>query len=296
MHVYEVRFRKDRSGADLISAVLPFGRVCYGGTNAISNAIGYAEHFSRSHDCCDSGLRPRRQRDRNAQGTSAILRSGDLKSVDVARLLKTLAGSVGAWWGIMSGAVSIPFAFLALFDIPGRLLFAALAYVSLWVLIAAQAKRILELQKPVRSPNVRIQVDKDLIDSRRDPHWIRGEIKNCGDRAAEGCRLKVLSVEGQNVVQAEAIENGELEWQGGGCGPKRLDPDERWIFDIGTRARADNSALVLLAFFGVNQVGCALPSPGVYKVTFGLFGPDIPSEQKSVTFTIGRAVDDIQIL
>jgi len=50
MHVYEVRFHKDRSGADLISAVLPFGRVCYGGTNAISNAIGYAEHFSRSHD------------------------------------------------------------------------------------------------------------------------------------------------------------------------------------------------------------------------------------------------------
>jgi tryptophan synthase beta subunit len=26
------------------------GRLCYGGPNAISNAVGYAEHFSRSHD------------------------------------------------------------------------------------------------------------------------------------------------------------------------------------------------------------------------------------------------------
>jgi hypothetical protein len=30
--------------------VLPFGRLRYGEPNAISNAIGYAEHPSRSHD------------------------------------------------------------------------------------------------------------------------------------------------------------------------------------------------------------------------------------------------------
>jgi len=29
--------------------VLPFDRL-YGDTNAVANAIGYAEHFSRSHD------------------------------------------------------------------------------------------------------------------------------------------------------------------------------------------------------------------------------------------------------
>ena len=49
-HVYEVRPRKDHRGVDLISDVLPFGLLCYGGPNAISNAIGYAEHFSRSRD------------------------------------------------------------------------------------------------------------------------------------------------------------------------------------------------------------------------------------------------------
>jgi len=47
---YELRSRKDHRGVDLISDTLPFGRLCYGGPNAISNAIGYAEHFSRSRD------------------------------------------------------------------------------------------------------------------------------------------------------------------------------------------------------------------------------------------------------
>jgi len=50
IHVYEVRPRKDKRGCDLISDALPFGRLWYDGLNAISNAIGYAEHYSRSHD------------------------------------------------------------------------------------------------------------------------------------------------------------------------------------------------------------------------------------------------------
>jgi hypothetical protein len=50
MHVYEIRPRKDKRGVDLISDALPFGRLWYGGPNAVSNAIGYAEFFGRSHD------------------------------------------------------------------------------------------------------------------------------------------------------------------------------------------------------------------------------------------------------
>ena len=42
--------RKDHCGVDLISDALPFGRLWYGEPNAISNAIGYAQHRSRSHD------------------------------------------------------------------------------------------------------------------------------------------------------------------------------------------------------------------------------------------------------
>ena len=49
-HVYEIRPHKDKRGVDLISDALPFGRLWYGGPNAIDNAIGYALHHSRSQE------------------------------------------------------------------------------------------------------------------------------------------------------------------------------------------------------------------------------------------------------
>jgi len=50
LHLFEIRPRKDHRGVDLISDALPFGRLWYGEPNAISNAIGYAKHRSRSHN------------------------------------------------------------------------------------------------------------------------------------------------------------------------------------------------------------------------------------------------------
>ena len=50
MHVYEVRPRKDKRGVDLISDVLPFGRLWYDGPNTVANAIGYAQFYSRSDE------------------------------------------------------------------------------------------------------------------------------------------------------------------------------------------------------------------------------------------------------
>jgi hypothetical protein len=47
MHVYEIRPRKDHRGFTLISDALPFGRLWYG---EVSDAIGYAQFYSRSHD------------------------------------------------------------------------------------------------------------------------------------------------------------------------------------------------------------------------------------------------------
>ena len=49
--IYEVRLRKDHRGVDLISDALPFGRLWYGEPDAVSNAIGYAKHYNRSHGC-----------------------------------------------------------------------------------------------------------------------------------------------------------------------------------------------------------------------------------------------------
>ena len=47
MHAYEIRPRKDRRGVDLISDVLPFGRLWY---TKPDDAASYANFFSRSHD------------------------------------------------------------------------------------------------------------------------------------------------------------------------------------------------------------------------------------------------------
>jgi hypothetical protein len=49
-HVYKVRPRKDHRGVDPISDALPFDRLWYGEQNPISNAIGYAKFYNRSHD------------------------------------------------------------------------------------------------------------------------------------------------------------------------------------------------------------------------------------------------------
>jgi hypothetical protein len=46
-HLYEVLPRSDKRGVDLISDVLPFGRLWY---VEVSDAIEYAKHRSRSHD------------------------------------------------------------------------------------------------------------------------------------------------------------------------------------------------------------------------------------------------------
>ena len=50
VHIYKVRPRKDHRGVNLISEALPFGRLWYGEPHAVENAIGYAQHRSRSPD------------------------------------------------------------------------------------------------------------------------------------------------------------------------------------------------------------------------------------------------------
>jgi len=50
VEAYEVGQRNDKRGVNLISDALPFGRLWYDEPNAVSTAIGYAKHRSRSHD------------------------------------------------------------------------------------------------------------------------------------------------------------------------------------------------------------------------------------------------------
>jgi hypothetical protein len=50
VEAYEVSQRSDKRGVNLISDALPFGRLWYGGPNAVMNAVDYAKSYSRSHD------------------------------------------------------------------------------------------------------------------------------------------------------------------------------------------------------------------------------------------------------
>jgi hypothetical protein len=47
MHTYEVRPREDHHGVNLISDVLPFGRLLY---LEVREAVAYAKFYSRPHD------------------------------------------------------------------------------------------------------------------------------------------------------------------------------------------------------------------------------------------------------
>lgn len=82
MHVYEVRPRKDKRGVDLLSDALAFGRLWYGESNAINNAIGYAEHYSRSEGAVIRG----RPRERQPMRTESVL------AVRVSPLLVVVQG------------------------------------------------------------------------------------------------------------------------------------------------------------------------------------------------------------
>ena len=76
-----------KRGVDLISDVLPFGRLWHAEPNAISNAVGYAKFFSRSHDAVI----------RVYVESGAVIetheQTGDFQSM-VGRLLLAAAGTV----------------------------------------------------------------------------------------------------------------------------------------------------------------------------------------------------------
>jgi hypothetical protein len=88
IHAYEVRPRLDKRGVDLISDVLPFGRLWYDGPNAIQNAIGYAKFYSRSHDAVIRVYDAAGKRDRNTRARGRVQRVVSFYSHHAALIAK----------------------------------------------------------------------------------------------------------------------------------------------------------------------------------------------------------------
>src|SRR5215831_14670237 len=73
-HVYEVRPRKDHRGVDVISDVLPFGRLWYGEPNAAANVNRIRAILQPFTRCSDSRLRCSGQGDRDARAQGRFQR------------------------------------------------------------------------------------------------------------------------------------------------------------------------------------------------------------------------------
>src|SRR5260370_41504786 len=66
-HIYEVRPRADKQGFDLSSDALRYSPLWYRGSNAISNAIGFAKFYNRSQNAVIRVYNDSWQRDRDAR-------------------------------------------------------------------------------------------------------------------------------------------------------------------------------------------------------------------------------------
>ena len=154
-----------------------------------------------------------------------------------------------------------------------------------------------DIQTLCHHPKIEVNVAQDLIEPAHGKYYIRGTVKNIGDRRAKRCRVKLLRVEGQNYETQQI--NFYLAWQGRTWDFLTLYPDEFWIFDIGTRDPADNAPCPprFSTYIGTNDVARELvPRELSYRLILAVYGDNIPSIPHTVSLTIGAAANDIQIL
>ena len=145
-------------------------------------------------------------------------------------------------------------------------------------------------------PNIAVRVEENLTKEWDGKWWIRGEVKNDGDRPARQCRVKLLRIEGENY--ATERPNAYLRWEGGIGDFMTLYPDEHWIFDIGTRDQAvPNPPLHIDAYIAHNPVTRDLaPRQLTYTLFLAVYGDNIPSRPFTVTLRIRNAANETDIL
>ena len=83
---YEVRFRKNRDGFDLISDRLRFGPIWYAGPDAVRYAVAYAKYRSRSHRAIIRVF--------NEEGNVTETHAGEIPSGKSNRVRRNCAGDL----------------------------------------------------------------------------------------------------------------------------------------------------------------------------------------------------------
>jgi hypothetical protein len=153
-----------------------------------------------------------------------------------------------------------------------------------------------DIRKLRHHPKIAVRVDENLAKPWDGKWWIRGEVKNDGDRPAKRCRVKLLRIEGENY--ATERPNAYLKWEGGIGDFMTLYPDEHWIFDIGTRDQAvPNPPLHIDAYIAHNPVTRDLnPRQLTYTLFLAVYGDNIPSRSFTVKLRIRNAAGETEIL
>jgi len=179
---------------------------------------------------------------------------------------------------------------------------AVLAVATLLAVVAALF--LDDIRALLHRPKIELRVEPGLVDFGPDfdapiddARWIRGSITNIGDRGLQRCRLKLLRIKGPNLPpNANRIQNGFLQWQGGIRDSMRLNRGERWIFDIGSRRDIQNAPMRPFTHFVTRgpSISCNLQAPAIYTFTLGIYGDNIPSTERRIRVSVGQAAGDIR--
>ena len=129
-----------------------------------------------------------------------------------------------------------------------------------------------EIQKAAHAAAIAVRVDDELIGGpSQNKWWLRGNIKNVGDRAVKRCRVKLLSVQGANI-QPNSTKPGYFQWQGGINDAMTFSPTEDWIFDLGVREDIQNSPVQLWTYVVQNNTLITQLPVGEYSINIGVYG------------------------
>ncbi len=103
--------------------------------------------------------------------------------------------ALGAWWGVMSGALSIPFCLLALLNVwSQQRTFGVLAVVSALVTMFSMASSNHQLRKQLE-PRLEIDgVDAELGETRDNVHRVRVRNRS-GDITADSVEVQLLDID-----------------------------------------------------------------------------------------------------
>ena len=130
------------------------------------------------------------------------------------KFLINAAKFVSQYAGLMSGALSIPFAFLALFKVSQRLLFGVLAYAALAVMAISDRVRVSKLQNELDyqlTPRLNTECHPDIPGCSQPAPWanfFRIAVTTEGIAAVENCRGRLTRI--SRLGEAQPRWSGDL--------------------------------------------------------------------------------------